>query len=117
MHRVRLSQEFSVPDEIAVSHLDRIACHADDPLYEILRAIHWPLEDDDVASLWRADLWKLHAGEWDFCPIDELVHEEEVAGHQRSLHASGGNLECFDEESANEKEKKKSEHDRAEPLP
>src|SRR4029079_1099742 len=117
MHRVRLALNNAVPDEISVPHLEGVTGHSHNPLHEILRTIQWPLEDNDVPPLRRPDFRKLHAREWNLSPIHHFVDEQEVPDEESSLHAAGRDLESFDEERTNDKEQRKRDCNRAEPLP
>ena len=101
---VTLGQHGTISNQCSLSHLHRIAGHADESLYEILRRIFGPLEHDDVAASRLTKARQAFVCERDLGAIHELVDEEEVAHLERVLHAAAGDLERFDEEGSDQRE-------------
>src|SRR5262252_1818595 len=90
--------------QLTVSHLQRVAGNADEPLHEVLAWIERPLENDHVAALRMTDRRKVLAGKRDLRPVHHLVDEKEVAYEQRLLHAAARDLERLDEKRPDEQE-------------
>src|SRR5665647_300464 len=117
MQHIILAQNFSVPHECSLPHLQRVPRHANNSLHEILRVIDWPLEDDYIAAPGCANRRKLHLRERHLGTVDELVHEKEITDEQGSFHAACRDLERLDEKRPDDEEQEKRDHDGTEPLP
>src|ERR1051326_1946927 len=117
VQNVWLVEHAAIANELAVAHLERVAREPNEALHEILRRIFRPLENDDVAILWLAQLWQPAMREWHLRPVCELVHQQEVADEERAFHATARNLERLDEEGAQEEEQQHRDSQNFRPFP
>ena len=62
-------------------------------------------------------LYQFLTGERHLGPVQQLVHEQEVAHQQRVLHAAGGDAECLQQEGAQEEPHDQGDADGLGPLP
>src|SRR2546425_525833 len=113
---VGLHQRRAVHPDRAPAHLDPVARHADDALHVVQFGILRVGEHDDVAAARRLEPWEPRVGAGDLRPVHRLVHEQEVAGEQRALHAARRNLKGFDEKRADDEEQHERHAQRAHPV-
>src|SRR4051812_40551486 len=117
VQHVGLGEEPAVTDQLPFSHLEGVAGQTHEALDEVLRRILGPLENNDVAILWFAQLGKSPVRERDFGAVSELVHQEEVPDEERTLHAAARDLERLDEEGAKEEKQQHRHGEDLRPLP
>src|SRR5690242_13831038 len=116
VHHIRLGELLPVEPYGAFTHLDRITGKTDQTLDEVLGGIARPLEDDHVAALGMLDRGKVHIGEGNLRSVGQLVHQEEVPYEDRLLHTARRDLECLDQERADDDEQRDRVDERAREL-
>src|SRR5690349_6933982 len=103
----------TVDGELPVFVDDLVSWDADHALDVVDRWILRVTKHHDVAPLRIPDIYDLLVDERKADAVRELVHQDEIAHHQRRYHRAGGNLEGFDEERSQHEH---DEDDREEAL-
>src|SRR2546423_10501361 len=106
MLHISLHDSLAVSDEQTAAHFHGVAGDSGDPLDVIARRIERIDEYDYVAVARLMDSRQLRSESGDARSIYELVDEEKISLEQCVLHASAGDLERLEAESADDDEKR-----------
>src|SRR5882757_8491197 len=105
-----------VPDQRAVTHLERVTGDSDDSLHIIEPRIYRVGEYDHIAAPRGVDGRELAADSGDTSAVDQLVDEQEVTLEQGVLHAAARDLECLHAKRADDDEERQRDNDDLGPV-
>jgi len=90
-----------VEEDVFVPHLEGITRLPDEPLYIVLVRLVRRVEDYDIATRRLCERGESVVRSWDSCPINGLIHQQEITDEEGVLHGRRRNLESLDHKGTN----------------